>query len=86
MGLFHFILALNLILTHAAPDEFRSVFVASVENIDWPLTSQETPEQQRAQLDEILDVAQRLNMNAIMLQVESFAIVWYLDLKMTPSL
>ena len=49
--------------------EFRGMFVATVDNIDWPESPYETAGGQREQLDDILSVAERLNLNAIVLQV-----------------
>ncbi len=49
--------------------EFRGAWVASVANIDWPSKPGLTTEQQQAEMIGILDTAQRLNLNAIVLQV-----------------
>lgn len=49
--------------------EFRGAWVASVANIDWPSKPGLTTDQQQAEMIGILDTAQRLNMNAIVLQV-----------------
>ena len=49
--------------------EFRGVWAASVENIDWPSRPGLTPDQQRAELLVLLDRAKQLNLNAVLLQV-----------------
>ncbi len=49
--------------------EFRGTWVASVHNLDWPSSSALSPNSQRAQLLAILDNAQRLKLNAVILQV-----------------
>jgi uncharacterized lipoprotein YddW (UPF0748 family) len=49
--------------------EFRGVWVATVENIDWPSRRDLSAEEQRAELTAILDQAKRLNLNAIILQI-----------------
>jgi uncharacterized lipoprotein YddW (UPF0748 family) len=49
--------------------EFRGVWVATVSNIDWPSRRDLSVEQQKAELLDLLDRAQRLHLNAIILQV-----------------
>jgi uncharacterized lipoprotein YddW (UPF0748 family) len=49
--------------------EFRGAWIASVGNIDWPSQRDLTAEQQKAELLAIFDMARRLNLNALMLQV-----------------
>ncbi len=51
------------------PREFRGVWVATVDNIDWPSKKDLTSEAQRAEMITILDRAQSLNLNAVILQV-----------------
>jgi uncharacterized lipoprotein YddW (UPF0748 family) len=51
------------------PREFRGAWVATVANIDWPSRPGLTTDQQQAEMIAILDTAQQLNMNAIVLQV-----------------
>jgi uncharacterized lipoprotein YddW (UPF0748 family) len=51
------------------PREFRGAWVASVANIDWPSKPGLTTDEQQAEMIAILDTAQRLNLNAIVLQV-----------------
>lgn len=49
--------------------EFRAVWVATVDNIDWPSKRTLSVEQQKAELIAILNRAQQLNLNAIVFQV-----------------
>ncbi|HEY5893265.1 MAG TPA: family 10 glycosylhydrolase [Chthoniobacterales bacterium] len=59
----------------AAPDppepvrEFRGTWVASVFNLDWPSSSKLSAAAQQAELINILNRAQRLRLNAVILQV-----------------
>ncbi len=52
-----------------APREFRAVWVATVDNIDWPTKRSLTTDQQKAELVRIFDRVAELNMNAVILQV-----------------
>lgn len=49
--------------------EFRGVWVATVDNIDWPSTPGLPASQQQREIDRILDAAADLELNAIFLQV-----------------
>jgi uncharacterized lipoprotein YddW (UPF0748 family) len=49
--------------------EFRGAWVASVVNIDWPSRSDLSVSQQQAELINILDRMQELNLNALILQI-----------------
>ncbi|MGQ9898045.1 MAG: glycoside hydrolase family 10 protein [Acidobacteriota bacterium] len=51
------------------PREFRGVWVATVENIDFPSSRRLTAEEQQSELRAILDLAQVLGFNAIIFQV-----------------
>lgn len=53
--------------------EFRAVWVATVANIDWPSKPDLTTEQQQAEMKAMLDMAAKLNLNAIVLQVRPTA-------------
>jgi uncharacterized lipoprotein YddW (UPF0748 family) len=52
-------------------NEFRAVWIATVVNIDWPKTSTDSVEKQKTDFIEILDTYQRLNYNAVIVQVRS---------------
>lgn len=49
--------------------EFRGVWVASVSNIDWPSDPTAPPAKQQAEARALLDRAQALHLNAVILQV-----------------
>jgi len=59
------------------PREFRGVWVASVDNIDWPSKPALPAEVQRAEIDAILNLTQRLELNAVFLQVRPTADALY---------
>jgi len=56
--------------------EFRGVWVATVENIDWP-TPKQTADQQKQQLMDILDDHQVTGINAVFFQVRPAADAFY---------
>lgn len=60
-----------------APREFRAAWVASVANIDWPSRAGLPVAQQQAEIITLLDLAQSLNLNAIVLQVRPSADALY---------
>ncbi|MEM9374403.1 MAG: family 10 glycosylhydrolase [Planctomycetota bacterium] len=51
------------------PREFRGVWVATVDNIDWPSVPGLPSRIQQEEIDRILDECARLELNAIFLQV-----------------
>lgn len=51
--------------------EFRGMWVATVQNLDFPTKRDLTAEQQKAELVKLVDLAQELKMNAIIFQVRS---------------
>lgn len=53
----------------AVPREFRGVWVATVNNIDWPSKRGLPAEQQRAEITAILDKSKALGLNAVIFQV-----------------
>src|SRR5437773_491318 len=55
----------------AAPREFRAAWVATVANIDWPSEAGLPADQQQKEMSQILDRAQELNLNVIILQVRT---------------
>jgi uncharacterized lipoprotein YddW (UPF0748 family) len=57
--------------------EFRGVWVAAVENMDWPSRPGLPPERQRAELVAILDRAEAMGLNAVLLQVRPSADALY---------
>lgn len=57
--------------------EFRAVWIATVENIDWPSRGNYTPEKQQQELRDILDAHQRTGINAVLVQVRDAADAFY---------
>ncbi|MCX5197766.1 family 10 glycosylhydrolase [Streptomyces sp. NBC_00249] len=53
--------------------EFRGMWIASVENVDWPSESGLSAAEQRAELIALLDAARERRLNAVMLQVRPAA-------------
>jgi uncharacterized lipoprotein YddW (UPF0748 family) len=57
--------------------EFRGVWVATVENIDWPAAANSDADQQQKQLINLLNEHQRTGINAVMFQVRPAADAFY---------
>lgn len=57
----------------AAPRQFRGAWVATVANIDWPSKKGLTSAEQRAEILRIVDRAEALHLNALVLQVRPSA-------------
>jgi uncharacterized lipoprotein YddW (UPF0748 family) len=57
--------------------EFRGVWIATVNNIDWPQTAENNPEKQKADFIKLLDLHQRNGMNAMIVQVRPAADAFY---------
>ncbi|MBA4147739.1 MAG: family 10 glycosylhydrolase [Verrucomicrobia bacterium] len=51
------------------PREFRSAWIATVANIDWPSKRTLTTEQQKAELINILDTSVQMNLNSLVFQI-----------------
>jgi uncharacterized lipoprotein YddW (UPF0748 family) len=60
-----------------APREFRGVWVATVNNIDWPSERGLSAAQQRAEMIALLDRAKEINLNAVIFQVRPAADALY---------
>ena len=57
--------------------EFRAVWVATVDNIDWPLKGTTDPGEQREQFIRLADMHQRNGMNALIVQIRPAADAFY---------
>ncbi len=57
--------------------EFRAVWVATVENIDWPSKKGLSAEQQKEEFINLLDMHKRNGMNAIIMQIRPVADAFY---------
>lgn len=70
-------LSLTVFMGHAQKrgmhpkNEFRAVWIATVVNIDWPKNSTDLIEKQKNDYLEILDTYQKLNFNAVIVQIRS---------------
>lgn len=65
-------------LTLAQPKyEFRGVWIATVNNIDWPQAGLTDPEKQKADYIRLLDLHQRNGMNAMIVQIRPAADAFY---------
>ncbi|CAF0953214.1 unnamed protein product [Adineta steineri] len=58
-------------------EEFRAIWIATVNNIDWPSSKTVTPYQQQTELINILNTVQRLNMNAVIFQIRPAGDAFY---------
>lgn len=56
-------------VVNAPKHEFRAVWVATVDNIDWPTKKNLSSEEQIKEIIETLDMNKKLGMNAIILQI-----------------
>ncbi|MFL9829692.1 family 10 glycosylhydrolase [Flavobacterium sp. ST-87] len=52
-------------------NEFRAVWIATVANIDWPVSNTDAVEKQKADFIEILDAYKKLNYNVVIVQIRS---------------
>lgn len=57
--------------------EFRAVWIATVDNIDWPLRGMVNPDEQKAEFIRQLDMHKRNGMNAVVVQVRPAADAFY---------
>lgn len=57
--------------------EFRAVWIATVDNIDWPTRGNFNPESQKAEFIKILDMHKRNGMNAVVVQIRPATDAFY---------
>src|SRR5665647_1297340 len=57
--------------------EMRAIWIATVENIDWPSNSQLSTAEQKAEMIALLDLVKAYNMNAIVFQIRPDADALY---------
>ncbi|QUF63568.1 glycoside hydrolase family 10 protein [Bacillus atrophaeus] len=62
---------------HYANRELRAVWIASVVNIDWPSKKGLTAEKQKEEYIKLLDDAEDMNMNAVIVQIKPTADAFY---------
>ena len=66
------------VYSFAQPDaEFRGVWIATVDNIDWPPRGVTNPAQQKADFIQQLDLHQRNGLNAVIVQIRPAADAFY---------
>lgn len=70
-------LVAHLVLLAQPKHEFRAVWVATVNNIDWPSKPGLTTEQQQTEAVKIITDSRNLNMNAIIFQVRPASDAFY---------
>ena len=79
--IFALILLVGLIVSVSAKDypkrEMRAVWIATVENIDWPSTKLLTTDDQKAEMIGLLDSVKAYNMNTIVFQIRPDADALY---------
>jgi len=79
--IFGFILLIGLSVSLRAKEypkrEMRAVWIATVENIDWPSAPQLTTEAQKAEMIALLDAVQAYNMNTVVFQIRPDADALY---------
>lgn len=59
------------------PREFRGVWIATVANIDWPISPNDTYSKQKKDFIELLDYYKDLNFNAVIVQVRTAGDAFY---------
>ena len=69
----------SLILSAQKPPqyEFRAVWIATVENIDWPSKKGLSADKQKEEFIRLLDMHKRNGMNAIVMQIRPVADAFY---------
>ncbi len=73
-----FIISCFIITANAqSPKEFRAVWIATVDNIDWPSRGNYDPESQRAEFISQLDMHQRNGLNAVVVQIRPCTDAFY---------
>jgi uncharacterized lipoprotein YddW (UPF0748 family) len=70
-------LPLNLFSQHDPKYEMRAIWLATVNNIDWPSTPMLPVEDQKRELTELLDLVKQYNLNTIIFQIRPAADAFY---------
>jgi len=63
--------------SEAGITEFRAVWIATINNIDWPSKPNLTVEQQKSEFLKLLDTFQQFNLNVVILQVRAASDAFY---------
>jgi uncharacterized lipoprotein YddW (UPF0748 family) len=69
--------ALNLLGEDPQKKEFRGVWIATINNIDWPSAPGLSLETQKKELTELVDRVAKLNLNVVIFQVRAAADAFY---------
>lgn len=69
--------AINCVAGNPPAKEFRGVWIATVNNIDWPSAPGLPVETQKKELRELIERIEQLNLNAVILQVRPAADAFY---------
>ena len=76
-GLLTFLFLFSTTLFAQSKTEFRGVWIASVDNIDWPLKGMTDPDSQQVEFIRQLDMHKSNGMNAVIVQVRPAADAFY---------
>lgn len=71
------LLLVSTLVSAQPKNEFRGVWVATVDNIDWPTKGNYNTESQKAEFIRLLDMHQRNGMNAVVVQVRPSTDAFY---------
>ncbi|MEM6632940.1 MAG: family 10 glycosylhydrolase [Bacteroidota bacterium] len=71
------LLTIHHVLSQSPKREFRGVWIATVNNIDWPSRPGLSVEDQKAELREMLDDLEELGLNAVIFQVRPAGDAFY---------
>ncbi len=72
-----FTIQFSLFAQYIPKRELRGVWIATIENIDWPSKKGLSEADQKAELDKILDFHKSLNINAVYFQIRAAADSFY---------
>lgn len=77
ISFFFTLLVVTHVLSAQSKQEFRAVWIATVDNIDWPSKKGITVDSQKAEFIRILDLHKRNGMNAVVMQVRPATDAFY---------
>lgn len=72
-------LPLNLLSQYHPKNEMRAIWLATVNNIDWPSSPGLPVEEQKKELRELLDMVKQYNLNTVIFQIRPAADAFYLS-------
>lgn len=75
--LLNIVLCMGLLANAQQKREFRGVWIATVDNIDWPIKGSRDSDSQRIDFIRILDMHQRNGMNAVVVQIRPATDAFY---------